>query len=855
MVDWAEISGYFTEAFRGIFNSVIEIIFKAVCYSLSVLGYYISVILLQILDLIQYAYRSLAGLDGGFISIGIKGSDNPDMLISLLTSSTVSQAFISCCIVGIFLLIITTIFQILKVEYTTEGSGNSKMSIVGKSLKSLTTLLIIPALAIFGIIIGNNVLKLIDTATGGRNSTRISNLVFTTGASESVWKNDESVQWWKNSVVIKEAIHYASTTFDLGAFSTLGVVYAIAEIANEADGKSLHAGTTTQEDLDAREKAYNVFMQYESNGADTSTEDKSSEVPPYTNILTVWDYYNVFAINYVLIIFAGAIILKCMTSVCFGLIDRVFQGLVLFIISPMVIGMSPVKDSLASWRTKFIQKVLSAYGVVISMNLYFILVQVFINVELTFNGDNPTIFGAGLLTGIVQLICIITATIGVEKLAGELGSYFGGGNALADGKTLMQDTSKTISDATKTATTVAKVGVGTVTKGVGIASKVGTGAFKGVKGAVKGFASGEKGTKFGKRLKGALGGFKEGVGIKMSAGMKDATALMDQTHDGLNKKELRQYKQVTKQKEKSERKLAKIDEKLSKETKVKKLEKLNKKRESVQTKSNENAKNYDNFAQNADTAKLDKAIDAEKNLKKVKQEEHEEKAKLHRDQAMVAWNAAKQWGQDGMESLIPKSIKQIMDEVKQAEQKGSSYSPEGQQAYENVQNARAEKRAKKFESDVINKAIIDANRNIQTQKISSAVIEKADFASNEFTKNMKAAIDEFNSIANDIRQAKANKDAGTENRLNYDLNQAKAAIKALDRNATFKDLEITSVNMGIDVSQLKNAVAEAVKNGSSANQIMDVMKREIEKLEKQYGAEALKAIKEAANEIKSQLGS
>ena len=95
--------------------------------------------------------------------------------------------------------------------------------------------------------------------------------------------------------------------------------------------------------------------------------------------------------------------------------------------------MAPVKDNMGSWRGKFMSKALSAYGTVIAINLFFIIIQVVLQLDFSVN-VGMWFLTDRLLAGLLKCIFVIVGTMMIEKLTGDLGGYFGAGNAMADGK-------------------------------------------------------------------------------------------------------------------------------------------------------------------------------------------------------------------------------------------------------------------------------------------------------------------------------------------------------------------------------------------------------------------------------------
>ena len=115
---------------------ILCVVFMICQYIIGGLFYSVSAFLLCLIDLLEGLFRSLAGLapmGDKYISFSIGGKSG-DLLIQLLTSKEILLAFEATAIAGIFLLIIMTIFQMIKVEYTTEGAENNKTKILGKSL-------------------------------------------------------------------------------------------------------------------------------------------------------------------------------------------------------------------------------------------------------------------------------------------------------------------------------------------------------------------------------------------------------------------------------------------------------------------------------------------------------------------------------------------------------------------------------------------------------------------------------------------------------------------------------------------------------------------------------------------------
>ena len=469
-------------------NFVVEMV---KCY-LNVALYHISIFMLSIVDFIEMCFRAFAGLDNDGASglrLSIDGKSG-DILIQMLTSRAVLDIFFATAIVGVFLLIITTIFSMIKVEYTTEGANNSKSGIIAKSLKSLCNMLIIPLLVIFGVVIGNQVLGLIDTATGGGEGNKISGNLWVTGATNAMFANskqliDVDVGELGTAVVMVQNSYYTQ------AFLGLAAPYALQEAFKKTvtDIANIWGSST---------KFSEVVNSVSFMGA---LDDGSSHVNPdrsniesgfksvakgyrYYDMQNVTTHYNILEVNYFIIILAATIIIKNLYQCCFGLIDRLYRCTALFIIMPIVVGMTPVKDSLGKWRGDFIGRALAAYGVVISMNLFFTIAAVLLSIDIDFMGSGAgSFFGNLFMKGLIQMVLVVVGCTFINKLAGDMGSYFGGTDLRATGESVQSDAKKTVQDATAGIRKAVQIGgaiaTTVATGGMGIAAKLKSGiAFK-----------------------------------------------------------------------------------------------------------------------------------------------------------------------------------------------------------------------------------------------------------------------------------------------------------------------------------------------------------------------------------------
>ncbi|MBQ8451153.1 MAG: hypothetical protein IJ538_00005, partial [Clostridia bacterium] len=125
--------------------------------------YFICKWLLAFVDFLQYFVQKLIGLDYWLNNTRytISGATNADLIFKFLYDDTVQRVFRALIGVSIVLLIIFTIYAIIKNEWmyaTTGGKDNSKADIVRKALKSIVTVAVFPVLLTLAIISSNAIL-------------------------------------------------------------------------------------------------------------------------------------------------------------------------------------------------------------------------------------------------------------------------------------------------------------------------------------------------------------------------------------------------------------------------------------------------------------------------------------------------------------------------------------------------------------------------------------------------------------------------------------------------------------------------------------------------------------------------
>ena len=853
-----------------IIKVLLQVVISVIQYFGSALFYELSVFILKLIDFVEVLFRALAGLGSNNGNMGAGFSLNGksgDLLLQFITHKDVLDVFFACAIVGIFLLMITTIFQIVKVEYTTEGANNSKTTILNKSFKALVNMLMVPIMVVLGVFIGNQVLELIDTATGGGENARISGCLWVTSASTAMLKEKGT---------LATALEKVGADFDdgtnAGELIGAGVSLAITEGFTvglreifPSDKKSLMESVTLGDPTN-RDLVESNFM---------------SGKLKYSNLNDVVEYYNPFEVNYLVLIFAGCLVLKALFNCCFGMIDRLYRCTALFIVMPLAVGMAPVKDNLGSWRSSFISKALSAYGIIISMNIFFTIINVMLQIDITFTGDFKALpFPNSFMVGLVKSLMVIVGCQMITKLAGDMGSYFGGGNAEADGAGLAKEATAGLQKAAVVAGGVGSLALKGAKVAGGIAGKVGKYAFTGGKAAVQGIGS----------------GISKGKAKKANAELND---LMDSNK--INDSQLSTYSGLKGNVDRQDENIKNADNTIAEATKERKeaedifnsntssrQEKMEaKKKMDAADEKIKSAKQNRIKAENSKKASTNQIANMEKNLTgidsayELSQVADKKNEKAASRQAALAKTGAKAkadakadfvepvknlpknvvWKvgaagaavgkmmgdtvqsfnlSNAFKTLVPGALKKLPENYSKAREEANSVNPIGKQMLENEKQAKAKKAEKGWANT--HRIITKIEGDEQSKMISTMMVQKVEIANQDLNSKL-------DKLAKGYNLAKASNNVDD---MNYYLNQMRSLNSSVTRPADkFEINNNATYRVNFDMADFKKNLADAIKKHASAEKLESMLQDQLKKWGQEGNAKLLSELHKALEEIKN----
>ncbi len=375
-------------------------------------------LLIQILQNLFYAFAGIGTVyindtGNGFLGLGtgtpVTGENTGDkndtgILYYLFQSDIIKNALISMAILALFLLVIFTTLAFIKTIYS-DKPKNWK-DIITNSIKGLTNFIVLPVCCLLGVWVGNILLQAINGATSQGGSFYMDRKLFICSAyNANIYRGDGA---FDSSDTAKSNDAYNKIKSTIDSYPCLK-----------------EAGIKVEQGKDSNYYAQIVDEMF------SVSNDKGS-ISIYEQF-SVGPYYRLYDINYLFIIVGGIFMMYVLVNVTYGMIKRMFILLMLFIISPAICAMYPLDEGNAvkSWSGDVKKNILSAYGAVAGMNLFFSIAPIIQTIKV--GGSS---FSASVTSDIVQLIILICGLFTVNDFISMISTYVGGGNAFADGKSI-----------------------------------------------------------------------------------------------------------------------------------------------------------------------------------------------------------------------------------------------------------------------------------------------------------------------------------------------------------------------------------------------------------------------------------
>lgn len=128
----------------------------------------------------------------------------------------------------------------------------------------------------------------------------------------------------------------------------------------------------------------------------------------YNNLDVVKKYYDLGDMNFFVGIAGGLVILIMFVMSAVMFVQRIFDIILLYVVSPASVSTIPLDEGgrFRIWREMLVSKVLSAYGIILSMNLFFLIIPQVAQISF---------FGDGFKDGVVQLLFVLGGAFAITK--------------------------------------------------------------------------------------------------------------------------------------------------------------------------------------------------------------------------------------------------------------------------------------------------------------------------------------------------------------------------------------------------------------------------------------------------------
>lgn len=508
------IPHYLSAAVNFIFI-LLYILFKAVC---------------QVCYILERIFRAFAGIDTLYFGESeIQNKAGEDILFAFLRSDVVRSSFWIILGFSIVLLVVLTIIAVIKSEFTTDVAKAAKGPIIGRAFKGLLNFFLVPFVMIISVYGVNILTKTVYSLTG--NNTESSLIVtscFEVGALDAnrARNEDNFSTFLKNGnfLVDEDQKNNVRTIFSEKTKSQIADIIDDCFWNNPMGDDYIYKNNNEFKYFKIASYNYKDFTLEELNDNQNAIDkgDKDAYAPwmqtllertpsnanadqlPIFNVNLVNYYYDLGNFDFILAICSAVAIAWYMLCIAVGLIKRAFELVVLYVISPAVVSMSPLDDgkALGGWRSEVLKRMLAAVAPVLAINLYFLIITPFVKQLSLFSpkkasfsatlGTSQVMLGASTWIGgailtkladaFLQVLCLIVG-LGLLKTAnGWFCSFLGVYDIMAEGSGTLAKGAKAVATAGLITTGVAMAGVGTA-KAVGGA----------VGGAVKGTAQALRG--------------------------------------------------------------------------------------------------------------------------------------------------------------------------------------------------------------------------------------------------------------------------------------------------------------------------------------------------------------------------
>ena len=356
--------------------------------------------LYEFLDTIFEMFRVLCGID----TVSVEGTDGGQSILNVfLQANDVTKAFLLIFLVAILVAAISTIVAVVKnIVNMKGGERKSHARTVGQGFGTIIITGVMAFVMLLGITMSNYVLIKVNDATAPDSGLTISAQLFDMSVGKSYEYEDQLIyepipvldefgreQYDDEGNLIVERDEQGNIIYEEKRQLKLdenGNPITTTGWRNEYTAADLDFSIMSPDDVfGVHKKTLGLFED-----ADKGyTKDPMVEMESFN----FWTAYLVVIVMLVAIIFS-----------MLGLVKRIFDIVLLFIVLPLISATIPLDDGarFKQWRDTVVSKVILAYGAILSVNVFLLIVPTVSTIDFTelgWTAFTENLFKAFLLMG------------------------------------------------------------------------------------------------------------------------------------------------------------------------------------------------------------------------------------------------------------------------------------------------------------------------------------------------------------------------------------------------------------------------------------------------------------------------
>ena len=363
----------FSSLITYLFNFLFSVALQGIVLVFGVFLQWVLFYLLHIVDVFEDFFDVFAGTQT------VKNNGNEMYLLDVfLTNDGIKKALLAVTFIGIAICFIFTIYSVAKSMGSYALEHKRPISHVLKTaLKSCIAFMIVPIMMYFGSQLSSAILVSTENAiigvTGSDESPKLSTILFLSGTfgdddePDASFTSGERAKYFNGEKSIYNPAHYLA---DFNMYPDLDLDNIFSVFQSQA------------EDVDVAEKSASNLKNNKEGNKDFSLDDLSKEAKTFPNLFeSLYNYPLVYLVS------IGVILI--MLCSMFVFIRKIIEVVILYITSPLFVATMPLDGGMTfkRWREMFIGKLLSGFGIVISMNLVMIFIPMIMSSNFSFSNN------------------------------------------------------------------------------------------------------------------------------------------------------------------------------------------------------------------------------------------------------------------------------------------------------------------------------------------------------------------------------------------------------------------------------------------------------------------------------------